>query len=366
MRTERPPAGTRLLDDPDAAHLATWDEQMAGEFLPERSNGAAPATADPPPFALDLDDFIAARSQLPPALIGDEADVLLPAAGLLILGGKGGKGKTTLTVDGIFHLASGREWLGFPVPRPLRVLVIENEGPREMFRRKLERKRKGWPHEIEGAIFVHTLDWGGFDLRDDDKRRRLREHVERAEIDLVVGDPLDSCGLDGVGSPENTREFVSLARDAGLHRDVAFWFLHHPRKEKAEDELDDLSGAWGGRPDTVMMLSLLGGERSRLAVPKVRWSQRGKRPALILGFDADTEGFERIAEEGEERDYAAELEELLGDGKWRTVDEIKHSDVGIGASRENVKGALADERFESRSGGEVDRHPNATVWGLSS
>jgi hypothetical protein len=135
-----------------------------------------------------------------------------------------------------------------------------------------------------------------------------------------------------------------------------------------EDELDELSGAWGGRPDTVLMVNVLTGDRSRLAFPKVRWSRRGQRPALILGFDAEAEGFERIAEEGEERDYAAEIEDLFGDGEWRTVDEIKlkRGEGGIGAAREKVVETLEDDRFASRSGGEVERHPNATVWGLAS
>ena len=318
---------------------------------------------DDAPFALTLDEFVATRSELPPALIGDDEDVLLPAAGFLILGGKGGKGKTTLMVDAAFHLAAGCDWLGFTVPRPLRVLIIENEGPQEMFRRKLEAKRKSWEGEIVGAIFIYTLDWGALDLRDQDKLDRLRKFVDENRIDIVFADPLDSCGLDGVGSPEDTRNFMALAKDVGMHRTVAFWFLHHPRKEKSDDELEELSGAWGGRPDTVLMLSVLAGERSRLGIPKVRWGRSGKRPALILSFDADTEGFELVAEEGEERDYGSEIAELLKDGKLRVVDEIM---AAIGASRGKVKLVLeADERFCSRPGSDVGRSSKATVWGLA-
>jgi hypothetical protein len=53
-------------------------------------------------------------------------------------------------------LASGIDYLGLEIPRPLNVLFIENEGPREPFRRKLERKRATWAHGIAGAIYVET------------------------------------------------------------------------------------------------------------------------------------------------------------------------------------------------------------------
>src|SRR5829696_90037 len=117
-------------------------------------------------FALPLEAFIAERSETPPALIGDETENLLPAFGLLILFAKGGKGKTTIIVDAALHFASGVDWLGFKIERPLHVLFIENEGPREPFRAKLELKRKLWEHEIRGAIHVQTYEWGAFTLAD--------------------------------------------------------------------------------------------------------------------------------------------------------------------------------------------------------
>ena len=135
-------------------------------------------------------------------------------------------------VDGALHLASGVDWLGFTVPQPLNVLLVENEGSREMFRRKLEAKSEGWPHELKGKVAIYTFDWGGFDLRSEKTRSRVRAFVEENGIDLVFGDPLDSCGFEGVGSPEDTRDFMALARAVGLHRDVAFWFCHHPKKDK--------------------------------------------------------------------------------------------------------------------------------------
>jgi 5S rRNA maturation endonuclease (ribonuclease M5) len=357
------------------------------ELVEEGASADATRTGDPcrddpcedPVFALGLDDFLAARSEVPPALIGDEEDVLLPAAGFLILGGRGGKGKTTLMVDAAFHLASGRDWLGFKVPRPLRVLIIENEGPQEMFRRKLEAKAAAWFHEIRGAIFVHTFDWGGLDMRDKEQRRRLREHIAEYRIDLVSGDPLDSCGLEGVGSPEDTRAFMALAQEVGLHRTVAFCFLHHVRKERTDDDVEALSGAWGGRPDTVLVLSALAGQRSRLAVPKVRWSRRGKRPALILGFDPEIEGFDFRRGGGggtglRGRDRGAAQRQHVAHRRRDRCAERAQEGGGQGAQGARHRRKQDDhqktlegnpERFVRKPGDEVGRHANAQVWGLT-
>lgn len=329
---------------------------------------------EPQPFALALDDFIAAKSDAPAALVGEADEILVPHAGLVILYAKGGKGKTTLTVDAAFHFAAGFQWLGFVVRRPLRVLLIENEGPREPFREKLGARRAAWHHDIAGEIFIHAENWGA--LRLSDGVERLRAFIGAEQIDLVIGDPLDSLGVNGVGSPEDTREFVELLKAAGLFRDVAWWLLHHGRKQEADDELDEISGAWGGRSDTMMRLDKLAGDRGRLSFPKIRWSRRGTRPALILGFDSQTQSFAVVGEEGpEERDYVAEVEELLAASRdrWMTPKEIAapKDKAGIGAQVDTVRRLLEADpaRFEQRTGDAaklVGRHPSATVWQVTS
>ncbi len=191
----------------------------------------------------------------------------------------------------------------------------------------------------------------------------------------MIGDPLDSLGVDGVGSPEDTRKFMALMGGAGLFRDVAFLLLHHPRKEGTKDELDEVSGAWGGKPDTMLRLDKLDGNRSRLSFPKIRWRRRGTRPAYILAFDPDTEGF-TVAheEEEEERDYFAEIDGLFADDRWRTVKEIAASrdatEPGIGANEKTVGDVLDanPDTFISRTGTanrELGRHPSAVLWKVS-
>jgi hypothetical protein len=128
---------------------------------------------------------------------------------------------------------------------------------------------------------------------------------------------------------------------------------HAPAEGETKDALDEIAGAWGGKPDTVLLLKMLADDRSQVRFPKVRWAKRGKRPAVLLAFDADTEGFTYLGEESEEeRDYLAEIRAfLLTDPAWRTSREI-------GATRE--KGGIgadqpADYEPTSRSQTSVGR-----------
>ena len=318
------------LDDPTVARALGKPPTLEGD------------AREDPAFALELDEFLREKSGKPSALIGDGDDILMPAHGFGILAGKSGKGKTTLAIDLAFHLASGRDWLGHHVPRPLQVLLVENEGPRELFRRKLERRRQAWPHAVEGDIHVHTLAWGRFRLDDADGRAKLRAFVEEHEIDLVIADPLGSFGAHGVGSPDQTSEFVRFLVEAGLGQTTAFLLLHHFRKESAPDELDELSGAWAQHADSVLTLAIQPGNRSRLGYPKLRWGVA--RPASTLAFDPETESFEYIFDQGgDDRRYRAELVALMENHEddWRTPRELAEKKLGgIGASKEKVQDAI--------------------------
>lgn len=163
----------------------------------------------------------------------------------------------------------------FTVPRPVSVLLIENEGPEEMFAEKLRRKLETFPHELRAPLRVQTVDWGGFTAGDEERLERLRADIAEHGYDLIFGDPLDSLGIEGVGSPEDTRRFLELLKQTGLHKSVAWWLNTHPRKEETREALDEIAGAWGGKPDTVVLLKMLGEDRTQARFPKIRWPAAG-------------------------------------------------------------------------------------------
>jgi hypothetical protein len=161
-------------------------------------------------------------------------------------------------------------------------------------------------------------------------------------------------------------------KETGLNKSTAWWLNTHPRKEETKEALNEISGAWGGKPDSVFLLRMLADDRTQIRQPKLRWAKRGKGPTLLMAFDAETEAFTFLGEEAEvDRDYVAEISGLLADGRWRIAKEIAASagKGGIGANVDAVKKVLEEhpDVFDSRTGEaakEMGRSPQAILWQL--
>jgi hypothetical protein len=285
-------------------------------------------TDTPVPLAQNLGDFLAVEDEEVPAVLGTPTDAVIPEGGLAFLCGLPGVGKSTLTIDLAFHLASGVEWLGVPIQHPRSVLFIENEGPQRKFREKLRKKAEKWPHKLEGNIHVQTWRWGHYTFRDEQVLAHTREWLENHPVDLIVGDPLDSLGTAGVGSPDETRDFLPLLVHLGMTKDVAFLFLHHPRKEQSIHDVTQLSGAWGQRLDTLLMLRP-GEHRDevRLNFSKLRWAE--ERDPLILGKVRELQAFEVLGAE-------TQVDQDSLEGLTRAVEAAVRAAGGQGIDRSTL------------------------------
>ncbi len=209
--------------------------------------------------------------QAEPLVTDPDGATVIPAAGLTIVYGTGGAGKTTLILDAACHFAAGVPWLdGLGTPaRALHVLWIENEGPREEFRRKLERKLSSWGGRIpDDHLVVMSSPWAAFDLRSEDHREHLAATIDAAAIDLVIVGPLSRLGMEGGGTPDDVRAFVALLEDVQTRaeRPVSIAVLHH------ENRAGQISGAWEGAPDLLVHVQAQGHGRTRLFWQKSRWS----------------------------------------------------------------------------------------------
>jgi hypothetical protein len=276
-----------------------------------------------------LDEFVSVDEPGADALLGDADNVLIPQGGDVMIYGDGGAGKTTLGVDLAFHLAAGDDWCGIPIPHPVNVGIIENEGPRALFRQKLRRKRESWAGSpLDGRLHVLDLPWAHFTFSDDDHRAWLASAVAELELDLGFVGPLTRLGMNESGTLQDTRDFSALVADVRVRADrpVTFAIVHH------ENKGGQVSGAWEGAGDTLLHVQAQGHGRTRLVVQKARWASSWHGKGLQLVW-ADGESFTVGGDSGPDNNTIAD--EILkaaratGGQTWNAIEKT----IGGNAAR---------------------------------
>jgi AAA domain len=133
------------------------DHLAAGHSLAELQPFELPAAPGEAAAGLHrsvtVEEFAAGDVKIAAPLIGGADTRLLPAASTICIYGEGGSGKTTLEIDLSFHLAAGVDWLGFEIAEPVRVMLLENEGPIDEYRLKIRRKLASWGARASPAAY---------------------------------------------------------------------------------------------------------------------------------------------------------------------------------------------------------------------
>lgn len=215
------------------------------------------------------EEFAAVTEPSAEPLMGDRKTNVLPAAGLVVVFGDGGSGKTTLCLDGAFHLATGTAWLGVDIAQRRRVLWLENEGPRGNFREKWDAKITAWQGPpLDGHLRVVEEPWAAFTFEKELHREALAAVVVEHEIDVLIVGPVATLGIQGGGTPAEINDFVQLVEQTRrlVGRPLAVVLIHH------ENRAGQISGAWERVPDTLVHVTAQGHGKTRLLWKKTRWA----------------------------------------------------------------------------------------------
>lgn len=299
--------------------------------------------------AVPIGEFAVVDEASAEPLLGDEDNTVLAAGGSMVMWGKGGAGKTTLAVDLAFHLAAGVPWLGLPVPRRCRVLVIENEGPRGKLRKKLRAKLGAWSGlSLDEHLLVLEEPWGRFSFAGDAHRDELASFVREHEIDVIVAGPVGRLGIAGSGTPDEVAEFVGRIEEvrARVERPLATVLVHH------ENKAGTVSGAWEGVPDTLVHVRASGNGATRVEWDKVRWGSALHGTAWKLlwrpGESFEREETPEVTDDDLRASILAAVEKKPG-CSWRAAEAaIK----GTNECKRAVRDALIDEgALVNRGGG---------------
>jgi len=142
---------------------------------------SVPSAHSPPATVLSLAQLLEQPSPSPlPSLVEPG---LLPAQGILFVGGEPKVGKSLLVVNLALALAAGSDRLGFPVPTPRRVLICQFELPLTQFVSRLATMRRALGAAADQNLFVDT------------RGRRASAQCSPRPESLPLGGPR-GCGRD--------------------------------------------------------------------------------------------------------------------------------------------------------------------------
>jgi hypothetical protein len=265
--------------------------QQAAAAHAESTNGTGPEAHAERPVDYHFAAFADfARHPFPSArpLLGKPGEILLAEGSLFLVYGADGSAKSTVMIDAAAHLAAGIPWLGIGVPRPVRCLLLELEGPPGLLQEKLNHKCETWPGpDFTPNLWVYRSPWGDFTFADPHARAALNTHCEEHDIDLVMANPTLALGVGASGKPDETGQFVGWLKECGLYGSRAFWLNHH------ENKAGQISGDWGRHPDTKVQVQRDGNrQRTKLTWEKTRWASLDpEQITVMLDWEIETQGY---------------------------------------------------------------------------
>jgi AAA domain len=354
VRADLPPPLTE--EELELAARADWNG---------REPESEPMQAEPVTLEVTTSEtFAAEEEEGADPLLGDKDNIVIAQGADVMIYGDGGAGKTTLEIDLACHLAAGDPWLGIPVARPVRVLLVENEGPRALFRRKLKRKLESWPGApIGDRLLVAAEPWAQFTFADPAWRQALAEAIRAHEIDVAFPGPLTAIGMEDAGTIQECRAFLALVEEtrAASGRPVAFGHIHHDSKSHA------VSGAWEGVGDGLFHVQKREHGRTGLHFQKARWASDYHGTKLELVW-TEGESFSVVEKVEIADESAAELihafVEENGGTSWGKVEKaLSGKGAGVERLRAIRDGRLAAGELVNRKGDELLDHIETTEAG---
>jgi hypothetical protein len=141
-------------------------------------------------------------------------------------------GKTRLIWQAALAIARGVDFLGMPVPKPLRVLMVDLENQTWALRDRLLRMHAG---DVPNLYLYSANNIGETIKSTDDGMRKLLEYVGQIEPDLVWIDPwrIFLAG-DENSAPDVMRGLGALGKLKEARPSLTIGIVHHVRKDKFE------------------------------------------------------------------------------------------------------------------------------------
>ena len=187
----------------------------------------------PHPTVLSLAQLLEQQPAATPSLVEPG---LLPAQGILFVGGEPKVGKSLLVANLALALAAGADRLGFPIPAPRRVLVCQFELPLPQFVTRLTLMRRALGEAADHRLLVDTRATGHL-LSAPQGLQHFLAAAHAAAAEVIILDPLYSTHDQ---DENDTRSMAALCQSLLRLREAsraALIVVHHVRKSISREEI---------------------------------------------------------------------------------------------------------------------------------
>jgi AAA domain len=186
-----------------------------------------------PATVLSLAQLLEHPSPTPPCLV---EPALLPAQGILFVGGEPKVGKSLFVANLALSLAAGADHTGFPIPAARRVLICQFELPLPQFVSRLRLMRRRLGAAADQHLLVDTRAAGHL-LNAPQGLNHFLVAAQAAAAEVIILDPLYSTHDQ---DENDTRAMAALCQSLLRLRDAsraALIVVHHVRKSISRDEI---------------------------------------------------------------------------------------------------------------------------------
>lgn len=314
--------------------------------LAEAYNSAHRAP-EPPPIR-NLREYISADIKAPPELV---SPTMLVRGGVSAVVGAGGVGKTTLMLTRILRWGAGLPWFddvraAYVPVKPLKTLVVENEGAGGMFQRKVINMLRHAP--IDGDVVEQMLEnvliWGegGYSaIRLDDPAAADQVNTalrDNPDIDLVVMEPFARLWSGDENSNTEMNALLSALEELAGKHSVGILLGHHRRKGQAGsgESIQDFARGASALEGAVTHMEFLHRTKhgwAEVDSTKNRYSD-APGPYYLEWQGNDRGWYDAVDAVGRVLELIEKRQQAL------TVGQIKRTDTGIGEPESRVEAIL--------------------------
>src|SRR3990172_633961 len=153
---------------------------------------------------------------------------LVMAGSVITVYGSGGSKKTYSMIDMIFSIQMRSDWLGFEIPKPVNILMIDEESGRNRLSLRYREARNGYNTRV--ALPIYTICMTRFSLRDRDDVRELEKAIQATNARVVVIDSLVTVLQGDENSSKEITQLYNNLSEIAKKMKIAIFVIHHSNK----------------------------------------------------------------------------------------------------------------------------------------